>query len=241
MTCVNCGRPVVEAYCAHCGQRRRQGRFSLGPLVREAADAAFNLDSGLLFTFVDLSRRPGAMARDYVAGRTRPYANPAKYLVICAAVTTFVSIASGFAASPVDAALAASPDAEEDMVHLLEFLQRYFNLILILGLPVLPLLTRLLFRRADFNLTEHLIFNTYVYAQQNLIFVALIPAYLLAGPTAIAILYFVGITVYYVWACRGFFRLGAFSTVVRATLVMVLFSVAFMVGMAVAILLVVGV
>jgi len=241
MTCVNCGHPVVEAYCARCGQRRRQGRFSLGPLVREAADAAFNLDSGLLRTFVDLSRRPGAMARDYVAGRTRRYANPAKYLVICVAVTTFVSIASGFAAAPVDAAMAASPDAEQGLTHFFEFVLLYFNLILILGLPVLPLLTRLLFRRADFNLTEHLIFNTYVYAQQNLIFVALIPAYLVAGLTALTILYSVGITVYYVWACRGFFRLGAFSTVVRAAMVMVLFSVAFIVGMTAALLLVVGV
>ncbi len=238
MTCINCGHEVVEAYCARCGQRRRHGRFSLGPLLREVADAIFNLDRGLLRTAVDLSRRPGAMVREYLAGRTRPYTNPAKYLILCAALTTFVSLVSGFSETSVEAAIAANPEASENLTQWFDFTQRYFNLMLLLGLPILPFLSRLLFRSVDVTLTEHLIFNTYVYAQQSLFFIVLLPTFLLWGIGTINLLYFVSVAGYYTWACRGFFRLGLFSTLVRATVVMALFMATFSGGMAVAAILV---
>lgn len=205
------------------------------PLLRDAADAAFNLDSGLLHTALALTRRPGEMVREYIAGRTRPYTNPAKYLVICAAVATFASIASGFADAQVDQVAAASPDVAEDIAILLTNVQRYFNLILILGLPVLPLLTRLLFRGTPHNFTEHLVFNTYVYAHQNLIMVPILPAFILLRDTIVfGALYMALTTGYYIWACRGFFGFGVLSTVVRASLTMILFTAFFMIGVALA-------
>jgi hypothetical protein len=204
-------------------------------LIRDAADAAFNLDSGLLHTGLALTRRPGGMAREYVAGRTRPYTNPAKYLLICAALATFASIASGFADLQVDQVAAASPEAGEDVAVLLRNVQRYFNLILVLGLPALPLLTRILFRGSPYNFTEHLVFNTYVYAHQNLLIIPVLPAvFLFQNPAVFGGLYMLVTTTYYIWACRGFFAFGVLSTAVRATLTMVLFTVVFMAGVAVA-------
>lgn len=204
-------------------------------LLRDAADAAFNLDSGLLHTALTLTRRPGEMVREYLAGRTRPYTNPAKYLIICAAVATFASIASGFADLQVDQVATASPDAADEVAARLTNVQRYFNLILILGLPALPLLTRLLFRRSPYNLTEHLVFNTYVYAHQNLLMVPVLPAiFLFRNAAVFGVLYVAVTTAYYIWACRGFFGFGVLSTVVRGILTMVLFTVVFMVGVAVA-------
>jgi hypothetical protein len=233
--CANCDHDVVEAYCARCGQRRRAERFSTRTLLRDAADAAFNLDSGLLHTGLALTRRPGAMVREYLAGRTRPYTNPAKYLIICAAMATFASIASGFSDVQVEQVAATRPDVADDIALLLTNVQRYFNLILILGLPTLPLLTRLFFRGSPYNFTEHLVFNSYVYAHQNLLMVAVLPAFFLFRNTMVfGALYMAVTTTYYIWACRGFFGFEILSTIVRGTLTMVLFTAVFVVGVAVA-------
>jgi hypothetical protein len=225
----------MGAYCAQCGQRRRAERLSIRALLRDAADATFNLDAGLPHTALALTRRPGHMVEEYVAGRTRPYTNPAKYLLICAALATFATIASGFTDSQVAQVAATRPEAADRMAVLLTSLQRYFNLVLILGLPVLPLLTRALFRRSPYNFTEHLVFNTYVYAHQNLLMVALLPAFFLfRNAVVFGALYMIAITTYYIWACRGFFGYGILSTALRASLAMILFTVLFIAGVAAA-------
>src|SRR3712207_7726642 len=45
----------------------------------------------------------------------------------------------------------------------------WLNLIMALGVPFQAVFTRLLFRRVGYNFAEHLIFNTYVYAQVCLV------------------------------------------------------------------------
>lgn len=211
------------------------------PLLHDAADAAFNLDSGLLHTVITLWRRPGRMIRDYLAGRTRPYTNPAKYLLICGAVTTLASIVSGFTAAAADQMAAMSPEAAEETALAIAMLHRYFNLVLILGLPLLPVLTWVFFRPNAFTFTEHLVFNTYVFAQQNLLWIPVLPFFVvLEAPLLGALLYLIATTAYYLWASRQFFGFGILSTMLRGMVVTVLFSVLFLVGLSVALNLVLG-
>jgi hypothetical protein len=119
--------------------------------------------------------------------------------------------------------------------------QRYFNLMLLLAVPVLPLLSRAMFRGARYNLAEHAIFNVYVYAQQNLFFVLLLPLFLIRGDAALLTpAYALVMTAYYVWAAHGFFGYGPWATVLRGGVVMVLFTVVFLAGTLATVLIVAG-
>ncbi len=46
----------------------------------------FNVDRGLFHTFLNLLRRPGGVAKDYIRGKQRPYVNPLTYIFIGAAL-----------------------------------------------------------------------------------------------------------------------------------------------------------
>ena len=175
--CANCEAPLVGEFCARCGQRAWRGRFTLRAIFAQHVAGALDLDRGLLFTFVELSRRPGNMVRDYVRGHTVSYANPVKYFLVVGTLTTLVYVKTGLAgemASQIALEITTgtrgrlSPGAGA----LVEMISSYFTLLLAFTLPTAAVATRWVFRRAGYNYAEHLIFNAYTGAQQCFLMIA---------------------------------------------------------------------
>jgi hypothetical protein len=83
-SCLNCGETLVGKYCSRCGQKD----VDLHPTVRELASdlvgEIFSLDTRLLRTVVPLVFRPGALTRDYLAGRRVRFVSPLKVYLIAA-------------------------------------------------------------------------------------------------------------------------------------------------------------
>lgn len=94
-TCANCGAVLGGRYCSACGQPVLPDRLTGRESVRRLATGAFDLDRGILRTVTDLFRCPGAVARDYVRGRTIPYANPIKYFVLVVSLVQIVALWAG--------------------------------------------------------------------------------------------------------------------------------------------------
>ncbi len=80
--CANCGSPIEGAYCIECGQKHLRGRLAVRPLIKDLLQRLTNLERGLLRTTVDMFRRPGYVARDYVSGKQRPYTSPLAFFLI---------------------------------------------------------------------------------------------------------------------------------------------------------------
>jgi hypothetical protein len=165
--CATCGALRAGPFCASCGQPE-VGRLTLRGIASRLATDALDLNRGLLFTFVEMWRRPGVVVRDYLAGRTVRYTNPLKYFLILAAVTTFVYVRSGVAAeaaAELATGLSEGGGRPLEAATVLEFLSSYFSLVLLAGLPTSALATRLVLRRAGFTYAEHLVLNTLAGAQ----------------------------------------------------------------------------
>lgn len=234
--CLSCGEAGARRYCPSCGQRVIAGRFTLRRIAVDALNDVFNLDRGLLFTAVELSRRPGEAVREYVSGRTVRYSSPVKYFLLMAALTTILYLNTGLAEAMSAAwgadAKSADPSLNLTQARAAEFMGRWMNLIMAAGLPFSAAATWLFFRRAGYNLAEHLIFNTYVYAQVCLLFVAFtIPALAGAGVTAIMAAYMVASIAYSAWAGVGFFGGSPVRTALRAVVANMLGYVAYLVFM----------
>lgn len=207
--CRNCGVSLAGAFCTDCGQRRQPDQLTIGGLTAEAVDGVFNLNSGFLHTLLALAQRPGMTIREYVNGRTAPYTNPFKYLLVCAGAAALAYIQLGLYStqfSQLDQALGSNPS--DAVVELRAQLARYFNLFMVLSVPFLALFSRAIFRRSHHNLAEHLVFNVYVFAQQNVIFLLMVPVGLLSGGTLLNTIYMITAFVYYCWACATFFRVS---------------------------------
>lgn len=84
--CPVCETERLGAHCVDCGHTFQDERLRLRPLLRRGISRVFDLDAGLLYTFLELFRHPGRVARDYASGIRRPYVNPFTYFVLAAAV-----------------------------------------------------------------------------------------------------------------------------------------------------------
>lgn len=96
--CANCGAGRLGKYCLECGQKHLEDRLKFSSLVQELVARLSNLERGLLHTFLAMMRHPGKVAREYVAGRQRPYVNPLSYFFLGAAaqILSFWSVQAVF-------------------------------------------------------------------------------------------------------------------------------------------------
>lgn len=74
--CENCGSPVDETFCAHCGQSVASIDLPVGEFARDMASEALGLDSRVRRTLGPLLFEPGRVAAEYVAGHRARFVPP---------------------------------------------------------------------------------------------------------------------------------------------------------------------
>lgn len=74
--CDNCGSPVHETFCAHCGQAVAGIDLPVRDFARDMASEALGLDSRVRRTMGPLLFEPGRVAAEYVAGHRARFVPP---------------------------------------------------------------------------------------------------------------------------------------------------------------------
>lgn len=90
--CLNCGAALQGSFCAGCGQKTVRRRLATLPLMAGAWESLVSLDTRFLRTVIGLTLRPGAVSRDYVAGRRTHYFHPVQYALLTSAFWWFCVI-----------------------------------------------------------------------------------------------------------------------------------------------------
>ncbi len=156
--------------------------------------AQLQLEKGLFFTIRDLLVRPGQAIRSILFSQERNrYVKPVGFLILSAALAAFFflefsdvdsyfkeAFREGF-----EAGYGASDEGELDEKTRDEVAReaqkinyvstKYFNLLILLNLPVYAFFTWLFFRKEGFFYTEHIVLNMYLIGIQNLFFVPIAP------------------------------------------------------------------
>ena len=71
--CPNCGKPMIGAFCAVCGQARDVNRRSVWGLIKVLVEDIVSFDSRIMRTSWALVLRPGELASAFREGRTQRY------------------------------------------------------------------------------------------------------------------------------------------------------------------------
>ena len=79
--CEACGAVLVGRYCHECGQQRLDHRLTTRDLAADFARRVLRFDKAFVETLWRAIRRPGRLARDYLAGRRRGILDPIVYFV----------------------------------------------------------------------------------------------------------------------------------------------------------------
>jgi hypothetical protein len=80
--CLNCGYPVADLYCGHCGQKSDPERINFTFLCREAFHFFTHLEKGFLFTTFQMVIHPGQTSKNFIDGKRKNYHSPISYFLI---------------------------------------------------------------------------------------------------------------------------------------------------------------
>jgi hypothetical protein len=79
--CLNCGTPLTDAYCAHCGQKDLPRRQTLGDMLTNFISSFWSYEGKFFRTTRYIITSPGFLAKEYTAGRRESYYHPARMYV----------------------------------------------------------------------------------------------------------------------------------------------------------------
>jgi hypothetical protein len=171
MVCKNCTHAFEGLYCYHCGQPAATRRITTREILTDTLFSVVKVNRGFLFTARELSLRPAKAIRHYLAGQRVTYYAPHKYLFFIGAVTSFLTSRYHTFSGEYTAAGAFAGGAHSFFGAFFAYADAYATLINIVTIPVFALFSFLLFRRSGYNYAEHLVLNTYITAQQLLLFI----------------------------------------------------------------------
>lgn len=89
-SCLNCGAPLTDTFCCHCGQQDRNVKRPLFALLKEASHAVFELDGRAYRTLFYLFSRPGYLTQEYIAGRRASFTPPLRLFLILSIIFFFM-------------------------------------------------------------------------------------------------------------------------------------------------------
>jgi hypothetical protein len=89
--CPNCSNNFDGNFCPNCGQKKLTYPYTLKLLLLSVIDA-FDFNRGFLFTLYKLLTSPGKLLKGYLAGKTKPYNNPVKFLFTLVAFISIVAL-----------------------------------------------------------------------------------------------------------------------------------------------------
>jgi hypothetical protein len=85
-SCRNCGEALAGKFCWSCGQEDVAPHPTVRELASDLLGEIFSLDSRLLRTLRPLLLQPGALTRDYLAGRRVRFVSPLKIYLVAALI-----------------------------------------------------------------------------------------------------------------------------------------------------------
>lgn len=221
--CKNCENILQGQYCNICGQKVIKERYTLKHLFGLVFES-FNVERGLLYTVKMLFTNPGKLINDYLDGRTRDFYNPLKYLILIASINAVLMLWFDIFDTNVantNELMGESREATKLQQILLDYLKMYLNIFSLLILPFYSLVTKWIFKKHKLFYAEHLVINSYLFAQYTLLQMltyltfSLFPGLSKLSMLVAAVLFIA----YYTYALRGIFKIKLLKSFLNSLLV----------------------
>jgi hypothetical protein len=163
--CKNCNHPFSGNFCSNCGQPVKTHRIDAHYFLHDIPHSILHVDKGFPFTFWQLIVSPARSLREYLEGKRVNFFRPLGYVVLMSAMcSVLISWIRKWAATTHSA-------TTENIVEHQSFFSHYQSLFIFLMIPVVSLCTYLVFKKSHYNFWEHLLVNTFLAAQLNVLLV----------------------------------------------------------------------
>ena len=180
MECKNCSKLLESSdnYCNNCGARVIRNRLTARNLWDDFSTQFLNYDNRFLRTFIAMFRDPVSVIDGFIGGVRKKYVTVLSYFAIAVTYAGFYTFINQKFFPEAYQNLFDSVNSSAAQTELstasYQFIVEYQTFIFFLTIPLLALISRLVFlRNKKYNYAEHLVINLYTYSQASIIITTL--------------------------------------------------------------------
>ena len=173
--CLNCGEPISDKYCPHCGQRTDVERVSWKYFGEELVHTVTHAERSLLGTTWKLIKQPGLTLKEYFSGKRKKYHAPVGFFLIWVTLSTLLHqwIIKTYGFHPV-----YMPGLTFDSPESIKAFVLHGQIFYILSFPITAAWFYLFLSRPHFSYIESIVITMYAY---SIVYVLFIVCYLVGG------------------------------------------------------------
>ncbi len=232
----------AQKFCASCGAEVVRERITLRKLIFDFFSEFFGWDNKYFITIKTMLSTPQIVIGGYIEGIRKKFMKPLPFMLISVTIATLafnifsdryielnqaITIQQQDQIEGIFEQMAANdpkfknpykdPNYKQEQIKgaikVQKFLLKYFNLIILIALPIYTLLTFLVFGK-KFNYGEHLVANTYVIGVTFLFTTVVFLLSVLIHPS-IYLLSMIFTFLFYTYAFKKLYGLDAEDTIIK--------------------------
>ena len=166
IACKNCSSIYNGNFCPNCGQSSHETRINAHYFLHDIPHSIFHVDGGFFNTLKMLFSKPGLMIEEFLEGKRIRYFRPFGYVMVMTAVSTFLTKMLEWSKYQL-----LQTNTQIIPVKNYNFFEHYFSIFIFLMIPVASFVTWFFFFNKKYNFWEHILVNTYISAQLNIIWI----------------------------------------------------------------------
>ncbi len=165
INCKNCETNFQGNFCPNCGQSAKIHAINAATFLHDIPHDILHIDKGFPYTFVQMLLRPGLTLKAYLEGKRIKHFRPFAYVVIMSAISSFLIHWNRELITHI------YKERGVAIVFREGFFVKYQSAFIFLMIPLVSVFTWLVFRKKTYHFWEHVLINTYMAAQLNLLLI----------------------------------------------------------------------
>ena len=159
--CKNCGSLVASNFCNNCGQKKFK-RIDKKYLIDEMQYIFLHTNKGFFYSIKKILKNPGKTAKEFIEGSRVNHYKPIMLTFLLSGISTFISFKFLKAEKMMRDFYATQKISETYTNDVMSFMSNYSSLVMLLSIPLISIITYILFKKWKTNYYEHIIMNAYI-------------------------------------------------------------------------------
>lgn len=239
MECKNCTTELApeSLYCNICGAKIIKKRLTLKNLFEHISETFFNYDNKLLRTFIDLFKKPEAVIGSYIDGVRMRYINPISFFALSLTMSGLsIFLIRKFYLEHFDYSKLYDSDtynnaaSKKILENSINTSFEYGSLILTSMIPLMAIISLIVFYNKHYNFTEHIILYLYSMSALMILSVVIGQIVLIIAPSfymTYSLLVYLFMLLYYLFSLKRIFKLNFKQLIIKTLLFFVLSVIAY--------------
>lgn len=165
MNCKNCNTPLMDVskYCNICGAKVIKNRLTIRNLFATFMEQFLSYDNKFLRTSIDLIKKPELVINGYVGGIRKKYIDPISFFAISLTVSgLYLFVLQKYFPETMDFSQVYDNQTSQKLTdEISSIIMDYNSLLYFAIIPLLGLISLIVFYNKKFNYSEHIVIYLY--------------------------------------------------------------------------------